>query len=879
MALAALSSLTDELITTIARIPADQKDSPRVVHLKRRVEGALRPGVHGLTDQFAVTRQLNGLREKFQVVNRDDLAEALHGRLLELEDHRKLWSPEILSLFLQLSDRPALLSRVENLSEPTQAPAPESLAWSDLKGQGGPFSDEDIWEKVDFAADSSDDEFASVSSIASHHRNIPCTPEIPEEDYIIPDEVFVPGEDRELITSIESVQFWKPENHALVTRRIEDASRAITELQLAREVIFMLQGLPTSIFWHLEGDIVVDRRYTLAHSSTEALSSLLHGFTQIGSKLDTVRKFAGLPQTIPYMQTFSRGLEGLLLEFDGFLSRTQCKYLTPGSTVSLLQLLHDTRPRSHHLLLLAELILKASQNDSQPMLCLDLLFDTVCTLEALGDDNTSKMLAALFFACFKTYTRSIQLWMETGQVEPLDSAFFVRVNSTNRDLRTLWHDWYVLDEGFQRQNIPNFLEPAVNKVFTTGKNMVFLRHLNALPEDPEPSEQSDAIFNDLEFSDSSLSCLPFSALVDSTFDKLVNANHSVSAGILRSELDEQCGLLGSLDTLELVYLGKDLSILRTIDSKIFELMDRGRAWDDKFLLTESARTAFSVLPEIDPSRLVVRSEGSSQRDPQNQNRSVRSLESISIDYVLPWPVANIITDDSIHSFQRIATFLMQIRRAKYALVRQRIRDARIPKDYADHSLVHGLHHYLLWFLDILYSHLTYLVISTANESLRSTLSHAKDVDAMITAHQAYLSSLEDQCLLSKNLSPIHEVIINILDLCIYFADLQAAHAFELAALEGEMTDSRFIPSSSKRHSEPVDELDSDSDNNEDDVLDHEQTMTISFRESPYQLRVRNLKGQFDHLVGFVADGLKGVARAEGLPSWNILAERLEWRKS
>ncbi|KAJ6110767.1 hypothetical protein N7486_003002 [Penicillium sp. IBT 16267x] len=875
MGLAALESLTNELIAAVVKFPADEKESTRVLNIKRRVQGSLRPSGHSLTNQFAVARQLEGLQEKFQVVNRDELAEALRERLVELEGYLSSWTPEILSLLLQLSDRPAALSKLDNLSKPIQPPAEESLSLSELKGLGGAFSEEDIWEQVDFTADSSDDELASVSSEESRPRALPRTPSFSEQDYVIPDEVFVPGEDRELIATIEKVQFWKPENYHQATRRDENVSRVITELQLARETIFMLQGLPTSIFWRLDEDIEVDRSYDLAHSSSEALSSLLHAFTEIGAKIDTVRRFTHIPQTIPYMQTFSRGLEERLLEFDSLLSQTQCLYLSPGSTVSLLQLLDDVRLRSHHLLILADLIARLNQDHTQPMRCLDLLYDSVSMQEALGDDNATRRLSALFFSCFKTYTRSIQLWMETGQVDPMDTAFFVRVNRENGDLRTLWHDWHVLDEGLNRQNIPQFLEPAVNRVFTAGKSMVFLRHLNALPEQPESSETSEIIFDHEKSSRPSLISLPFSALVELTFDKLVDAHHSVSAGILRAELDEQCGLWSSLDALEHVYLGKDLSILGTIDNKIFELMDRGRAWDDKFLLTEVTRSAFSVMPEIDLSRLVVRSEGSSHYD---QHRSVHILESVSIDYVLPWPMANIITQDAIQSYQHIARFLMQIRRAKYALVRQRLRDARIPNGDSAQTLVHGLHHHLLWFLDTLYSHLTYFVISTANQSLRSTLSNTEDVDAMIAAHQAYMSSLENQCLLSENLAPIHEVIVNLLDMCIHFADLQAVHAYEIASSEDGMSDSRFIPSKSRRNAGTDNSFDSDSDEDEDDGLDHEQTLTISFRDSPYDLQMQNLKLQFDHLVGFVADGLKGIARADGLPSWNILAERLEWRK-
>ncbi|KAJ5381919.1 uncharacterized protein N7496_004347 [Penicillium cataractarum] len=874
MALAALGSLTDELITAVAKITPEQKDSPRVQSIKRRVEAALRPGTHGRINQFEVARQLEGLEEKFQVLNRDELAAALRSRLAELQGYPNAWHPEILSLLVQLSDRPAQLTNLDRLVTPLKAnQAPEQpLSWADLDTGGAAFSDEDIWEDVDFAPSSSDDDFASVTSEVSLTRGPPRTPSAPEQNYVIPAEVFVSGEDEDLITAMEKAQFWKPENKPPIPRGKEEASCPITELQLARETIFMLQGLPTSIFWRLENNIEVDRSYTLAHSSHTALLSLLKFFTETGSKIDALRRFTEAPQSIAYMQTFCRGVEDRLREFDGFLCKVQCSYLSAGSIVSILQLSDDVRQSSHQLLLLSDLVSKAETNSTnQPMRCLDLLYNLVCMTEALGDEETSRALATLFFSCFKTYTRSIQLWMESGQVDPLDAAFFVKLKSDSGDLRTLWHDWYEIDEGYQGQNIPQFLEPSLLKVFTTGKSLVFLRHLNALPDRSESATRTDTIFDDV-YSESTYTALPFSALVESAFDRLVDLNHSASAGLLRTELDEQCGLWVSFDALQHVYLGQDLSIIGMIDAKIFELMDRGRSWDDKFLLTEVTRSAFSAMSTMDLSRLVVRSHGSSSRDSQSLARTVDILETISIDYVLPWSVANIVTQDAIHIYQRVSTFLMQIRRAKYALVKQRLRDGHAA-EADDRALVHSLHHNLLWFIDTLYAHLTYLVISTANQSLHQALSNAEDVDAMIAAHDSYISSLETQCLLSENLSPIHEAIINLLDLSIHFADLQTVHTAEEGMFD--QGDASMLNTLRRRKS---DEDDSDSDSDEDNDFEHEQTLTISFRDSPYDLQMRNVKRQYDHLITFVADGLKGVARADGLPSWNILAERLEWRK-
>ncbi|KAJ5775598.1 uncharacterized protein N7511_000609 [Penicillium nucicola] len=875
MAFAAdLSSLTDALISSVTKISPSQKGSARFQSLKRRIQGGLRTGSHTRTDQFAVAKQLEGLQEKFQVLNRDELTEALSSRLVELEDSRNSWLPEILSLLLQLSDRPALLSTVDRLKTTNKSTVtPDSLSWSDLNPEGAAYSDEEIWEQVDFTAGSSDeDDFSSIVSDVSAPRHRPSSSTAVEEDYIVPNGIFTSAQDEDLIVAIEKAQFWKPEIYPPVTQGEENAFHTITELQLARETIFMLQGLPTSVFWHSDENIEVDRRYALGHSSSESLASLLQRFGEIGTKVYAVRDFIKTPQTIPYLQTFCRGVEELLHEFDKIISQVQCKYLSAGQTISLLQLLADVRSHSHELVLLAEMIAKLGESSTaQPMRCLDLLYNLICMLEAVGDESASQRLAKLFFLCFKTYTRSIQLWMETGQVDPSDITFFVRANREG-DLRTLWHDWFVLDEGPRRQKIPQFLETSVQKIFTAGKSMVFLHHLNALVT--ETHEKSDMTLDAISSSESSI-LLPFSALVESAFEKLVDVDHSLSSIRLREELDEKCGLWSSLDALQHVYLGKDMSVLGMIDSRIFEMIDHGRSWDDRFLLTEISRTAFSSIPIIDTSRLLVRPTVTTSHESQNQ-RSVTILESISIDYGLPWPVANIITEESISSYRQISTFLIQIRRARYSMVKQRIREARKMPGEKDDTLVHALHHNMLWFIDFIYGHLTYLVISTATQSLHSALLETKDVDSMIAAHQSYMSSLKAQCLLSENLSPIHKAIISLLDLCVHFADLQTAHLSGAPNSEEQDDEENSMEAVNILiKKDPKNDFDSD---DSDDDMGHEHTLTVSFHDSSYNQQMKNVKIQFNHLVTFVADGLKRVARADGFPSWDILAERLEWCK-
>ncbi|KAL2010689.1 hypothetical protein VTN00DRAFT_6496 [Thermoascus crustaceus] len=892
MAVAAdISALTDELIAAIAGTTS------RFKRLKSRAEATLKAKALGRTDQFAVAKQLEGLQEKLQVFNKDELANALRIRLHELDKQDNRWSPEILSLLIQLSDRPATLSRVDSieLTKPPEPPRP--LTWSDLDASGAAYCDDNIWEEVDFAAESSDDDLSTVSSDVSIPRILPQSFKAPQDDFVVAEELFSTGDDEELIAAIKSAQFWDGDNRN-ADQGGKDYSHFITELQVVRETIFMLQGLPTSLFWRLDYSIEVDRRYGLRHSSSQALFTLLRSFSSIGAKIDALRRFAKTPQSVLYLQTFHRGVEECLCRFDVCLSQMQSEYLSQSqvTAVSLLRLFEDVRRESRLLLLLADLLAKSEADlSNEPFKCLDYLYNLVCTSQAAGDDEDFRYLAKLFFSCFETYIRPMRLWMETGQLDTAQGTFFVSDTRKDNDLRTLWHDWYTLDETAGRLHAPRFLKPAAHKVFTTGKSMIFLRHLNIAPESLDSLEKTSLTFEDICPGEPSSLLLPFSGLLETAFDRLIDANHTITSNLLREQLDQKCGLWISLEALEYIYLCRDMSIYSVIDNKIFELIDRGRgAWNDRFLLTELAQSVLGDLPCVDSSRLIVRSSRGPYRDVNNRSRSVKILRTLSIDYVLPWPVANIITKDAIQTYQRISTFLMQIRRAKYVLEKQRLRKGSGPdaefEDDEDDALGYGIRHNLLWFINTLYNHLTELVIEITTVSMLKSLSAAKDVDDMITVHRSYMSSLEDQCLLSKSLAPIYQAIIGLLDLCVHFGDIQASR---YAENQFDLTNrsfgasinrgySQFSRSQLRRREEAsASEEDDDDDDDDDDEgdFDGNNTAAISFLESPYAHRLRNLKEQFERLVAFVAAGLRGVGRVDGQQSWEILAEKLEWRKA
>ncbi|WEW56183.1 hypothetical protein PRK78_001620 [Emydomyces testavorans] len=881
-----ISALTDELIAIIANI--QDQSSPRFNNLKILARKSLKQSLAGRVDKFEVTRRLDGLQEKFQVVGNDRLADALQLRLAELDTRKCHWAPEALCLLLELSDRPATNSIPDKLELFKPPDPPSVLTWSNLGVSD--LDQQDIWKDIDYADGSSDDNLSLASSDISIPRIIPQSFKVPLDEHIPQEDIYLTVEDEDLVSSIQNGQAWRCTPKA--TGPVEDCTGVLTELQIIRETIFMLHGLPNSLFWHVDDSIEVDRRFSLCHASTEALKSVLRSFADLGVRIRTLRMFGKRPQQIPVLQMFQRELESLVSDFDVFLSNTQAQAHWP--CVSILKLFDDVRKQSKLLVELASLIVRLEEcTEQSSFLCLDLLYELVCAKQAAVEDADFRTVAKLFFKCFESYARPIQLWMRSGTLNESLGSIFVKQSDASTDLKSLWNEWFVLEEVSGKVYGPKFLHPAAGKIFTTGKSMIFLRHLGITPESLNFAKAPAIGYEDIFPTDNPSPLVPFSGLLERAFEQLVNVNHTIASSALRTELDKTCGLWLSMEALDYIYLGKDIALLMVVDQRIFDLIDKGRqSWNDRFLLTENLQQAFGHLLCLDASRLIARSIKVPPREFERHCRSVKILKALSVDYVLPWPVANIISKQAMFTYQRVSTFLMQIRRAKYVLEKQsfsKSRCFRLETYTREDVLSFSIRHHLLWFLNILYYHLTEVVISSSSAKMRKAMSQARDVDGMISVHGSFTTSLEEQCLLSKSLEPIYQAVISILDLCLQFSDVQAARYAEYQYDHANQSATFLhLPSSQyrRRHrlasEEDDDELSSDEDEREgpinDSILGDGNSTCVSFAESSYKERLLKVKMKSDQLCGFVRAGLRGIGRVGGQNSWEMLADRLEWKR-
>jgi gamma-tubulin complex component 5 len=856
---------------------------------------------------------LAGLDEKFRVLNEDPLADALKERLDVLSKLDAKWTPEILHLLLDLSDRPVEKAKLENLDflkEPEPDTGPP-LKWKDLVAEDPLLRDKSIWRNVDFGAESSDGEdgFEDGRSELSGLTDITVQSSVDNEYSRRPEEYKVDTINKEDLRQLRDAQFWQ-KTPSIDGVKLETVKTTITELQAIREVLFMLSGLPTSLFESTPDNpniVEPKKKYALKHASVDAFFKLTKSLSEQGSAIMLLRSWVKRRQSIPLLQVLQSSILCRTIDLDARLSEIQQRFVSPPNdiVVSLLSTQGEVSSYLRPLVRLSEIIRKLDEERyPHAFRYLEMLYDETCTSQSAGDDEMYSFMGRIFFECFQIYLRPIRTWMEDGELTVGDKYFFVLEASGDIEPASLWQSRFKIrrtQDGLL--HAPKFLQAAASKIFTTGKSVVVLKHLNQFDllrsarNDVELSLDFDTICNPqtLQFG-------PFSELFESAFDTWVQSKHHYASSILRKTLFDSYGLQTALDALSHVYFMADGITASAFTNSIFDKLDTlNTSWNDRFTLTELAQSTFGSIPSVSSDRLrtSVLTLARKHQDVAKCRRTVKSLSILELKYHLSWPIQIILTEATVSSYKYIFVFLLQVRRSSHILSRQRliIDTLTINSSSDERAHYYSLRIRLLWFTQTLYYYLTSLVMEPLSQRMRVDLRAATDVDAMIDVHSSYIKTTIDQALLGSKLELIHKTILKILDLGIKLEDAQAANAAankEAMEQQQEMMDlsiaglGLLTPQRKGRSSvsrslarKVKEEAESSSDDEEQNIDVDLSILSSTYEDKEdllYVEKLKNMKVDFDRWVRFVASGLRGVARASGgneARSWDTLGEMLE----
>ena len=716
-----------------------------------------------------------GLDERLRIRNNDELADALAVRLETVKSPETEWLPEILSLFLHLSNDPANETRIEDLDRLDRGALSPALTWQEIIRDDPLDNTDGIWDVPSYDEESSDDSEASTPR-ALPQKTRSRTKIVKEDEQAFLDEAldYEPLESSTL-QWLANVQFWKkaPEKSERIT---------ITEVQVIREVIFMLMGLPTSLFrQNTIGAVEPIPAYALLDVSFEALEKILSIFADIGTKLDTIRKATKASNQVPFVQTFQFNLGSRLKVVETTLSDIEHSIISPIAyqSISLIEILQQVQSMAEPLLQACDIATNVFDTGRTPFAVLEALFDWIIKTQSVDDSLSYGLACDLFLASLATYLQSVSRWMISGILDSNDDTLFIAKVEKEIPPSQLWSDQYEA-KYFQDGTLqaPHFLHAAAKRIFNTGKSVVMLGQLGNHSRGPDTSPLSFADLLRKNIAAGSL--CPFEEVFTASLDTWIVSHFHSDTSNLRAVIEISCGLWRHIDALEHVYFFRNGHVSSRIASLIFARLNarKGRVWYDHFVLTAIHREAFASVSSIDAQRLAI-SPVPSVGNSNQSSRSVKELAKVSVVYTLPWSVSNIIKPYSIIVMQSIYTLLLQITRSRY-LLRHVYQLYSTTRPRASHDkplelLGLSVHHRFLWFLDTLYEHLTGTVLLQASVTLRERMEAAEDLDQMIEVYDSFARLVEQECFVHASRAGIKKAILSILDLVVLFEGVTIAN--------------------------------------------------------------------------------------------------------
>ncbi|PFH47800.1 hypothetical protein AMATHDRAFT_6396 [Amanita thiersii Skay4041] len=520
----------------------------------------------------------------------------------------------------------------------------------------------------------------------------------------------------------------------------------------------------------------------------------------------------------------------------------------------------------------------------------------------------------------------------------LDDEFFIESSGLGVGMMGMglldpdfWRDGYSLREGAElsitehakqgttMKAIPMFLEHVAEPVLSAGKAVGLLRALG-ISSSMDGQDQWSS-FNSLVGSEGTsfeprqsenMALKPVERLFSVSVDTLSRLIYDALAprcdaagALLAKVLVEDCNLWGHLGAIEDLFFMRRGDAMSHFTDLVFAKMDIQQSWGDfHFLNTAFADVVAASISTghqaqwIRPSlvRLSYRNNGNRERE-RSIEVTVKALDSLSVDYAVPFPLTYIFQPRVVQLYCDIFIFLMQIKRAKTTLERILVRGSAAGYELKP---FYAMRSRLSWFVNTFLNFLTTNAIHTEVLVFHDKLRNAKSLDEVIQLHQVHLERVYYQCFLDSKTSNLYRAILSIMDMSIHFSGLFVAFAGDTTMTHDVSRQSismrRHRSRRLKRQRRNVigfaqflNDVEYSSSSNDDDGDDVEDVgvpetsvsmiaSSVSIAEGNSMMHLDKLSGELDELVRFVRRGVETLANNSAEVSssvFGILAFALE----
>ncbi|KAF2769712.1 hypothetical protein EJ03DRAFT_271659 [Teratosphaeria nubilosa] len=762
---ARLGELAGELVSGITGRTSQDRNFDA---LKETTLKGFKDQSHPRTNQFAVKQSLDGLVEKFVVRNRDDLADALQGCLDELPAESR-WLPEILSLLLQLSNRPVENVNIDALTSLIQANEYEAeLTWDRILTDD-PLEGEGIWDDIHRGYHSSGDEATGDDSESEHTTSTQTTSVDDDSE---------PLAKSHLQTVDTSLLDGTRRSKDLAKQLVEGgAQQSFSELTAIRGALNMLRGLPNSLFAIDEPTSRFELRSNgrLATASSLILHSLLKSCSDIGSALYGLHKWCRNRQEMAHIQSMQAAIQTLLQDCDRTIAKMEQELASPPSAivVSIIDTFAEIELLTGPLVHLSTNVLATETALgvlASPFALLDALYNEACIAHVSRDVQLFNAVTRAFFAGLDTYLRPVATWTRTGTLPPIGTeTIFVQDADTSCALGKVWHDrWTVRMQDNGTSYAPTFMQGFVAQAFASGKAKAFAKILAPEGEyhnEPLVPDEQSISFEEVMTRLFNNPLLPFPQVIDDVVHRAISSADDNGGLAVSTQILHQNDFLQTLRAIPYVFFSRDGSLFQSFaDTLIGQMQRRGPAQGgSRFLFTELAHATLGMAPGVEPTSITI---DLSNNEAADTSAGIMSrLASVSLNQALTWPAQNIVCSPALPTHTEVFALLLQTTYAKSILAPElftmRCLDCRSKDLAAGLRVTLRLRFSFQCFIDILHEHITTTAI-TLHDQMCARMYNAGDIDSMASIWSAYTTRLSNTMLLAQNLTPIKTAVMEIL---------------------------------------------------------------------------------------------------------------------
>ena len=283
--------------------------------------------------------------------------------------------------------------------------------------------------------------------------------------------------------------------------------------------------------------------------------------------------------------------------------------------------------------------------------------------------------------------------------------------------------------------------------------------------------------------------LPISPIFTRSFTPMIDIFYKISCQSLLNLVKNSLELENHLSSVRRVFLMEAGDLMFEFYTDVFRRLD-----DESEDLDSPSATLF--LQDCIARRYPEEAERFRIDFVMQDDQDTFSLEKTALLYDIEWPLSIVLHEESLKKYSKVFVFLMRVKQSLWALQQIKAKDLaetlgfeEEEKSFEEDSLRRNaeeededspslkmhrillLRSWLFHFVGNVHSYFMTRVLHSTELELKSDLAECRDLDQIISVHDAYIDRIHDRCFLHSSAKVLRDAVGKVLKLCMDLLEL------------------------------------------------------------------------------------------------------------